>query len=67
MHPYVAVNFDLTLTWDIFTAPINDYWDFDNPPNGKDIKMVMTLKSWLVMIGAFDFDLSEATINDPWY
>jgi hypothetical protein len=28
--------------------------------------MVMTLKGWLSMIGALDFDLKSETINDHW-
>ena len=55
------------MTWNIFTDPVTDYWDFDHYPDGKDIKMVLPLKTWLTMIGALDFNLMEATVNDYWY
>jgi hypothetical protein len=29
--------------------------------------MVMTLKGWLSLIGALDFDLKSETINDHWF
>lgn len=61
-RPYVALDFLFYPIWNPFAEHLDVEWDFYNLPeaveNQDEMYMVMTLKSWLVQIGALDFDLT---------